>query len=75
MCTERLHRKVNTRMLIAYFSSLIAIQALGVVYFLSHPSLISGVAVGLLVGAVTPIVLGFILVRVVKTLYKEYFKE
>jgi cyanate permease len=64
------HRKINTRMLILYLLSLITIQAIGILYFLRSPSALSGLVIGILVGALAPVLLAAILVRIFKVIYR-----
>ncbi|MEM2922614.1 MAG: hypothetical protein QXF26_09910 [Candidatus Bathyarchaeia archaeon] len=66
MNKERTHRKANTKMAVAYFTSLFALQALGIIYALQHPYLSSIIFVGVLV-FLAPIVLEAILEKILKS--------
>ena len=58
-------------MMIIYFSSLIAVQIIGVLYFLRCRSAVSGLIVGILVGAVAPVLLAALIVRIIKAMHRD----
>lgn len=70
MSKGEVHRRINTRMLIIYFLSLITVQVLGILYFLRHPSAFSGLIIGILAGTLAPILLAVILMKLIKTIYR-----
>ncbi|MEM2122546.1 MAG: hypothetical protein QXE79_02805 [Candidatus Bathyarchaeia archaeon] len=74
MNRDTTHRRINTRILILYFLSLITIQIIGVLYFLRYRSALSGLVIGVLVGALAPILLAALLVWIVKIIYRDELK-
>ncbi|MBS7645958.1 MAG: hypothetical protein QW569_04310 [Candidatus Bathyarchaeia archaeon] len=75
MNRSEVHRRVNIRMMILYFSSLITLQIMGVLYFLRYPSALSGLIIGVLAGALAPVLLAALLVKLVKIVYRDELSQ
>lgn len=68
---KRLTKSTNIRFFIAYFTLLLSIQAISIIYFLKHPTVINIIIIGLGSGLLLPIALGYLMIFITKVQKKE----
>jgi len=66
MSGKRRLRSRAIKILILYLAVLTAIQAAGIIYFISDPSLVKGIFLAIFLGTILPIILGLIFTRFFK---------
>ncbi len=68
---DRLYKSINVRFIIIYFAILLTLQAIGILFFLRYPTVTNVFIVGLSLGLLLPIALGYLMILVFKNRHKR----
>ncbi len=68
---KRVYKNINIRFFILYFSILLTLQAIGILFFIKYPTITSALIVGVSLGLFLPIALGYLLISIFKIRYKQ----